>query len=93
MPRTRQTIKAGAPVVLRRSPVRLNRALLFQPQQYRVESALVNEELVAADLLDPPGNAVPYWGPSTSSVFSTIRASVPGCTSFLVFMNIWHHHI
>jgi hypothetical protein len=48
-----------------------------------MESAAANDQAVAADLLDAPGDAVAMSGPIVWRVLTTMRASVPRQTSVL----------
>src|SRR5579884_480061 len=57
-PGARNPVKASAAIVVRRSPLRLDRALLLQPQEQWVKSALVQCQPVTADLFDTPRDAV-----------------------------------
>ena len=52
-----------APVVLRDAPRGFDVALLLQLQERRVERAVVDQEPLAARLLDAPGDAVPVSRP------------------------------
>ena len=50
---------------------------LLEPQQRRIDRALVERERALRDLLDAPGDAVAVQRAKPASVFSTIRSSVP----------------
>lgn len=54
-----QPIKPRPAIVLGGSLIGPNGILLFEQQQHRIKSALVDKKQVAADLLDTPGDAVP----------------------------------
>src|SRR5208283_376598 len=54
----RQAVVLGAAIVFRRAPLGSDVALLFELQQRGVERAVVNEQAVAAGLLDAAGDAV-----------------------------------
>src|SRR5437016_1855498 len=49
-------VKLGLAVIVGRSPLRRDPALLQQPQQRRVHRTLVQLQHIAANLLDPPSN-------------------------------------
>src|SRR5438309_4233888 len=54
----RQRVKLRLAVILRSAPFRNNPAALLEPQQGRIERALVELEQVFRNLLDTLGNAV-----------------------------------
>src|SRR5215470_3445851 len=58
-----QSIEASPAVILGGTPFRGDRTLLFQSQQHRIQSALVDGENIPADLLDPPGNPIAMQRP------------------------------
>src|SRR5581483_1061725 len=61
-PGARHAIETGAAVIFRGPPVRSNRTLLFQFEQQRIQGSLIERELISADLLDPPSDAVTVQG-------------------------------
>ena len=54
----RDPIELGPPIVLRHAPLRGDRTLLFQLEQYRIESALIDGEEIIACLFDALRDAV-----------------------------------
>ena len=66
-------------------PIRSRCSLPAPASGARVERAVVDDEPVAAGLLDAARDAVAVLRSSASSVFSTIRASVPCQTSCFAF--------
>src|SRR5690242_5296681 len=60
--RPREPVVAGLTIVFGDAPFGGNGALLLQFDERRVERAVVDQEAVAADLLNPAGDAVPVQG-------------------------------
>src|SRR2546422_4463319 len=58
-----QAIETSPAAILGDAPFGGDRTLLFQPQQHRIQSALVDGENIPADLLDSPGNPVAMQRP------------------------------
>src|SRR5262249_58704762 len=56
-------VVAGAAVVLRCAPLRSDPSHLLELEQRRIERSLIQLELVAADLLDPPRDPVAVQRP------------------------------
>ena len=51
-------VEAGAPVVVADTPGALDPGLLLEPEQRRIDGALVQRQAAVGDLLNPPGDAV-----------------------------------
>ncbi len=56
-------VELRLPVLLRGAPFRRNPLLLLHAQERRIERALIELQQLAADLLDPPGEAVAVHRP------------------------------
>jgi hypothetical protein len=56
--RGRQRVVAGAPVVLRRSPLRLNEPLAVEPVQRLVQGRILYRQFASGSLVDQRRNAV-----------------------------------
>src|SRR5262245_3912770 len=59
----RERVIPRLPVVVGRTPRRLDQAPLLETNQGCIDRALVQKNLIPADLLDPPGDAVAVLRP------------------------------
>ena len=81
-----QSIEASPAVILGGAPFGGDRTLLFQPQQHRIQSALVDGENIPADLLDPSGNPVAMQRPQNIQSFKHHERQ--GALSYVSFLHI-----
>jgi hypothetical protein len=74
-------------MVVRRAPFRRNPSPLLQPHQRRINRALVQQDLIAAYLLNPPRNPVSMnLAPLTLTTLST-KASLAAHAQMLLDTN------